>query len=211
MAGEYSTLDLLLMNLPNRLILFIASLFFCPAYANNPSAAVASNIDTASFASAPAPQNIGTDTVPGTEPAAPAPIPNQRPTGATHNVQALFQHATQLAREGQDDEAIEAFQNLIARYPELPESYNNLAALYAKRGQYAQARATLETAISANPNYPLAYQNLGTIYTQLAILAYQQAATRDTHNLLSKQRQRDLQKLLRKNQPQPAQGTETLP
>ncbi len=210
MAGEYSTLDLLLMNLPNRLILFIASLFICPAYANTPSAAVSSNIHTASFASAPAPQNARTDTISG-EPVAPAHIQNQHPTGSTHNVQALFQHATQLAREGQDDEAIEAFQNLIARYPELPESYNNLAALYAKRGQYAQARATLETAISANPNYPLAYQNLGTIYTQLAILAYQQAATRDTHNLLSKQRQRDLQKLLRKNQPQPAKNVEALP
>ncbi len=175
-AGEYSTLCFLIMNLMHslipRLLVLVTSLWVYPVYAQN--------------------------TPPVT------PDPTQKPDsvedmGSPRNVQALFLRATRLAQEGRDEEALQAFQNLIERYPELPESYNNLAALYAKKGQYAQARATLETAINANPNYPLAYQNLGTVYIQLAIEAYKQAATRDKRNLLSKQRQEELQTLLNPN------------
>jgi Flp pilus assembly protein TadD len=93
------------------------------------------------------------------------------------DAQAKFKRATVLARLGRDDEAIEALQALTQEYPELPEPYNNLAALYAKRGQYDSARATLETAVAANPAFGLAYQNLGSLYLKLAQDAYAHAAT----------------------------------
>lgn len=182
------------MNLLNHFILLITSAFCCQVYANDLSPAAASS---SSISSALSPTAV--------------PSEKRRPTGAVQNVQALFQHASQLAQEGRDDEALDAFQSLIAQYPELPELYNNLATLYAKKGQYAQARAALESAISANPNYSLVYQNLGTVYVQLAILAYQQAAARDKQNVLSKQRQQDLQNLLRKNQIEPAKPFDASP
>jgi tetratricopeptide (TPR) repeat protein len=88
------------------------------------------------------------------------------------DVQARFKLATVLARTGQDDQAIAAFQGLISSYPELPEPYNNLAALYAKHGRYEEARATLENSIKANPGYQLGYENLGNLYLSLAASSY---------------------------------------
>ena len=91
------------------------------------------------------------------------------------DAQAKFKRGTVLAHLNRDDEAIAAFTELTQAYPELPEPYNNLAALYAKHGRYAEARAALETAIKANPSYALAYENLGDLYLRLANEAYKRA------------------------------------
>lgn len=104
------------------------------------------------------------------------------------DAQAKFKRATVLARMGRDDDAIAAFQALTQQYPELPEPYNNLAALYAKHGQYDNARVTLETAISANPGFALGYQNLGSLYLKLAQDAYTHASTLDKRDADSRAR-----------------------
>lgn len=91
------------------------------------------------------------------------------------DAQAKFKRGTVLARLNRDDDAIRQFTELTQLYPELPEPYNNLAALYAKQGRYQDARTALETAVHANPSYGLAYENLGDLYLHLAEQSYKRA------------------------------------
>ncbi|WP_087131571.1 tetratricopeptide repeat protein [Caballeronia pedi] len=104
------------------------------------------------------------------------------------DVQAKFKRATVLARLNRDDDAIAAFTELTQAYPELPEPYNNLAALYAKKGRYEEARAALETAVKANPGYALAYDNLGDLYLRLASESYKRAQSLGSKSPLTSQR-----------------------
>ncbi|RFU45551.1 tetratricopeptide repeat protein [Paraburkholderia sp. DHOC27] len=112
------------------------------------------------------------------------------------DAQAQFKRGTVLAHLNRDDEAISAFVALTQSYPELPEPYNNLAALYAKHGHYTEAREALETATKANPNYGLAYENLGDLYLRLAASAYQRAQTLGQASGTSQQRLADIQKIV---------------
>src|SRR5471032_276991 len=121
------------------------------------------------------------------------------------DVQAKFKRATILARLDRDDEAITAFTELTQMYPELPEPYNNLAALYAKKGQYEDARVALETATKANPNYALAYENLGDLYLRLASESYKRAQALGSKSPLTAQRVGDIQKIVA---PPPKRGPE---
>src|ERR1700712_3381629 len=112
------------------------------------------------------------------------------------DVQAKFKRATVLARLNRDNEAITAFTELTQAYPELPEPYNNLAALYAKEGRYDEARVALETATKANPSYALAYENLGDLYLRLASESYKRAQTLGSRSPLTAQRVGDIQKIV---------------
>ena len=73
-----------------------------------------------------------------------------------------------LTEQGKQAEAIAAFTQLTQDFPELPEPYNNLAALYAAQSQFDKARAALEMAIKLNPSYATAHENLGDVYARLA-------------------------------------------
>jgi tetratricopeptide (TPR) repeat protein len=112
------------------------------------------------------------------------------------DVQAKFKRATVLARLNRDDEAIAAFTELTQAYPELPEPYNNLAALYAKKGRYDEARIALETATKANPSYALAFENLGDLYLRLASESYKRAQSLGSKSPLTAQRVGDIQKIV---------------
>ncbi|MFZ2737093.1 MAG: tetratricopeptide repeat protein [Burkholderiaceae bacterium] len=76
---------------------------------------------------------------------------------------------------GLPEQAMNTFTALIQDYPELPEPYNNLAALHAQKNQFEQARAALEMAIRTNPNYAIAHENLGDVLAQLASQSYARA------------------------------------
>ena len=80
-----------------------------------------------------------------------------------------------LNEQGKQADATAAFTALTQDFPELPEPYNNLAALYASQSKFDQARAALETAIKLNPFYATAHENLGDIYAQLAGQSYGRA------------------------------------
>lgn len=80
------------------------------------------------------------------------------------------------------DEALPVFQTLTEEFPELPEPYNNLAALYAARGDFEKARAALDGALRANPGFAIAHENLGDVYAQLARASYQRALKLDPGN-----------------------------
>jgi tetratricopeptide (TPR) repeat protein len=113
-----------------------------------------------------------------------------------HDAQAKFKRATVLAHLNRDDDAIAAFTELTQLYPELPEPYNNLAALYAKQGNLTEARAALETATKVNPSYGLAYENLGDLYLRMANESYRRAQSLGKASATSTQRLADIQKIV---------------
>lgn len=57
-------------------------------------------------------------------------------------------------------EAIEAFKNCMAKYPEFEWPYGNLGSLYIKLGEFDQARIYLDKAIAINPDYVNALRHL---------------------------------------------------
>jgi Flp pilus assembly protein TadD len=88
--------------------------------------------------------------------------------------QMRFLRGVVLSEQGRTD-ATAAFSQLTQDFPELPEPYNNLAALYAQQSRLDQARDALETAIKLNPNYATAHENLGDVYARLAAQTYARA------------------------------------
>ncbi|MEX3557300.1 MAG: tetratricopeptide repeat protein [Burkholderia sp.] len=112
------------------------------------------------------------------------------------DVQAQFKRGTVLARLNRDDDAIAQFLALTQAYPELPEPYNNLAALYAKHGRYDDARAALVTATQASPDYSLPYENLGDLYLRLASEAYKRARSLSRTSGASARRLADIERII---------------
>jgi tetratricopeptide (TPR) repeat protein len=95
--------------------------------------------------------------------------------GKPRDPQMRFLRGVILTEQGKTTDAVAAFTQLTQDFPELPEPYNNLAALYAQQGQFDRARDALETAIRLNPNYATAHENLGDVYARLAAQAYGRA------------------------------------
>jgi tetratricopeptide (TPR) repeat protein len=91
------------------------------------------------------------------------------------NAQARFQRGVALAGLGRADDAIVAFSQMTQDFPELPEPYINLAALYAERGELLRARDNLIMASRVAPENALAQSNLGDVYVRLAAQSYQHA------------------------------------
>lgn len=90
-----------------------------------------------------------------------------------------FQLGVMLAETGAAREAREVFERLTQDYPELPEPYNNLAALKAASGDYDGAKASLEQSLRANPMLAIAHENLGDVLIQLALRSYARARQLD--------------------------------
>jgi Flp pilus assembly protein TadD len=89
--------------------------------------------------------------------------------------QMRFLRGVILTQQGKTADATATFVQLTQDFPELPEPYNNLAALYAQQSRFGQARDALENAIRLNPNYATAHENLGDIYARLAAQSYAKA------------------------------------
>nr|WP_307692438.1 tetratricopeptide repeat protein [Variovorax ginsengisoli] len=92
--------------------------------------------------------------------------------GKPRDPQMRFLRGVILTEQGKRADAVTAFTSLTQDFPELPEPYNNLAALYAQQSEFDKARAALETALKLNPRYTTAQENLGDIYARLAAQAY---------------------------------------
>ncbi|RZI96224.1 MAG: tetratricopeptide repeat protein, partial [Rubrivivax sp.] len=93
--------------------------------------------------------------------------------------QMRFLKGVILTDLGRPTDAVTTLQALTQDYPELPEPYNNLAALYSQQGQFDKARASLEMAVRINPGYAIAHENLGDIYARLAGQSYARALQLD--------------------------------
>ena len=92
--------------------------------------------------------------------------------GKPRDPQMRFLRGVILTEQGKQADATGVFTQLTQDFPELPEPYNNLAALYASQSQFDKARSALEMAIKLNPNYATAHENLGDIYARLAAQSY---------------------------------------
>ena len=92
-----------------------------------------------------------------------------------HNPLYQFTRALALTRNGQTGKAIAQYQALIKAYPDLPESYNNLAVIYFQQGKAEQARRVLEQAMQAHSGYARVYQNLQALNAAKARDAYARA------------------------------------
>lgn len=102
--------------------------------------------------------------------------------GKPRDPQMRFLRGVILTEQGKQAEATTAFTQLTQDFPELPEPYNNLAALYAAQSQFEKARVALEMAIRLNPNYATAHENLGDVHVRLAAQAYAKAQSFATAN-----------------------------
>jgi len=98
------------------------------------------------------------------------------------DAQMRFLKGVILAESRRSAEAIAVFQGLTEDFPELPEPYNNLAALHAGQGDYERARVALEQALRSNPGYATAHENLGDVHAMLASRAYARASALDPSN-----------------------------
>jgi len=95
--------------------------------------------------------------------------------GKPRDPQMRFLRGVILSEQGKLPEATVAFTQLTQDFPELPEPYNNLAALYASQSQFDKARTALEMAVKLNPSYGTAHENLGDVYARLAAQSYTRA------------------------------------
>jgi tetratricopeptide (TPR) repeat protein len=75
--------------------------------------------------------------------------------------------------------ALQMFTALTQDYPQLPEPYNNIAAIHSRAGRWDLARTALETALRNDPSHLLVRENLGDAYHQLALASWQSAARPD--------------------------------
>nr|MBV6629352.1 tetratricopeptide repeat protein [Oceanococcus sp. HetDA_MAG_MS8] len=102
--------------------------------------------------------------------------------GRRDNAEARFLRGLTLVLLDRDEDATQAFADLVRDHPELPEPYNNLAVLYARAGKYELARDALETALIKNPSYATAHENLGDVYATLAQASWTRAEVLDRDN-----------------------------
>ena len=103
-------------------------------------------------------------------------------SGKPRDPQMRFLRGVILTEQGKQADAITAFTQLTQDFPELPEPYNNLAALYAGQSQFDKARAALEMAVKLNPDYATAHENLGDVYVRLAAESYSRAKQLEANN-----------------------------
>ena len=101
---------------------------------------------------------------------------NTKIKATPRNVQIRFVKARLEIEMRQFGEAKKSLIEITQQFPELPEPYNNLAAIAANQGNWIEARDYLELALKLRPTYVIASANLGEIYIRLGAQAYENAA-----------------------------------
>ena len=92
------------------------------------------------------------------------------------NVQLRFVKTRLQLELKQVEPARQTLIEITQQFPELPEPYNNLAALAANEKKWIEARDYLELAIKLRPDYATARGNLAAVYLQLSLNNYESAA-----------------------------------
>jgi len=120
---------------------------------------------------------------------------DERISNNTNDVEARFLKGLLLLEQGDTEGARDVFVELSRLFPRIPESFNNLATIYAQQGEYEKARQALLSAVANAPNYPVVRANLGDLYSQLAVEAYREAIALDPEDDASKAKLQALEKL----------------
>ncbi len=103
---------------------------------------------------------------------------------ADDELRAMGQEALQLERAGRLDEAEAAYQRLLARWPDLPDTWFNLAVLQRKARRFEAALASYQQALDRGVSQPEeAHLNRGVIYSDW--LHRDDAAAAELHAALS--------------------------
>jgi len=94
-----------------------------------------------------------------------------------NNIDNLFDQAIHLTDQGNVQQAIHCYEQIIQRQPDHTISYNNMGILFNSLKQYDQASHCFEKATQYNPNYAKAWFNWGNALKnqgnfQLAIQKY---------------------------------------
>lgn len=92
------------------------------------------------------------------------------------NVQLRYVKARLQIELRDFDGAKKTLIEITQQFPELPEPYNNLAAIAANQNKWIEARDYLELALKLRPSYSIAAANLGEVYVRLGAKAYEDAA-----------------------------------
>ncbi len=92
------------------------------------------------------------------------------------NVQLRFLKARLQIEMRELEQAKKTLIQITQQFPELPEPYNNLAAISASQEKWIEARDYLELALKLRPSYAIASANLGELYVRLGAQAYEDAA-----------------------------------
>jgi len=123
------------------------------------------------------------------------------------NVQLRFLKARLQIELHDIPAAKKTFTEITQQFPELPEPYNNLAAIGASQDQWIDARDYLELALKLRPDYVTALANSGDIYIRLAAKNYEAAAKLQPNMRENARRNKALQEILKPpivKAPQPA-------
>ncbi|MGB0712459.1 MAG: tetratricopeptide repeat protein, partial [Gammaproteobacteria bacterium] len=80
-----------------------------------------------------------------------------------------------LAQKGLLGDATRIFQSITEDRPDLPQPFNNLAAIQASQGRYDEALTTLHKVVTLHPGYAIGHENLGDLHSSLAQRSYQNA------------------------------------
>jgi len=79
-------------------------------------------------------------------------------------LQEAFKKATELSQAGKTDEAIAAYNQVLATNPNIPEAHYNIGFLESQRKSWAAAEAAFLKAIEIKPGYPEAFNALSRVY-----------------------------------------------
>jgi Flp pilus assembly protein TadD len=82
-------------------------------------------------------------------------------------IEKLVQEGKRLLENGDLDTALELFEKVVAQYPERPEGYNNLGALFTSLGRFAKAEDCFGQILSILPDNCNVHYNRGIVRIRL--------------------------------------------
>ena len=109
--------------------------------------------------------------VPRPQAAAPAPGSGPAPAAAaapvdTSKLAGDINAASALAREGKTDDAIAAYEAILAKTPGIPLVQYGLGTAYKKKGDLVKAEAAMRKAVELDPQYVDGYVGLATLLAE---------------------------------------------
>ncbi|MBI4264147.1 MAG: tetratricopeptide repeat protein [Acidobacteria bacterium] len=79
-------------------------------------------------------------------------------------MQALAVGALEAMKAGRDEEAIQKFNEIVAKVPACADCFYNLGVAHSRRMEFAEAEAAFQQVIAINPNHADAYTGLANVY-----------------------------------------------